>query len=84
MQAGFSDGRGGVSRAAHVLCEGKGGFGAREGVSQGVCGYLREVGWQEGRDGPWLTCRTVCSAPGDTRRGVKPPTVPHITHEERW
>lgn len=39
-QVGFSNGRDRVGRAAHVLCEGKRCFGVREGVSQGVCGYL--------------------------------------------
>lgn len=73
-----------MGRAAHVLCEGKWGFGVREGMSQGVCGYLWEMHWQKGRDGPRFTCRTVCvGAPGDTHRGVKPPTVPHIAHKER-
>lgn len=72
-----------MSRAAHALCKGEWAFWGEGGsVTKGLW-LLVSNGWCEGRDGPGLSRRTVCGAPGDTHREVKLPTVPHTTHGDR-
>lgn len=77
---GFSNGRDGMGRAIHALC--KWGFWGERGSATEGLWLLVSSGWRESRNGPRLSHRTVCGAPGDTHREVKLPTLPHTTHGE--